>query len=69
MSDQIKVSPVPLRCVKILANVPQELAEIPRAFLKEGTAFMQRCTKRTCASSFSEGHENLELTYHNSRQA
>jgi len=23
----------------------KELAEIPRAFLKEGTAFMQRCTK------------------------
>jgi len=32
-----------------MADQLKELAEIPRDFLKDGTQFLNRCTKRECA--------------------
>ncbi|GAB7345956.1 hypothetical protein MBLNU457_4181t2 [Dothideomycetes sp. NU457] len=40
-----------------MADQLKEIAEIPRDFLKDGTQFLNRCTKRECALS----HPQLSL--------
>lgn len=31
-----------------MSDTLQEMADIPKDFFKDGTAFLNRCTKRTC---------------------
>ena len=47
-----------------MADAIQDLADIPKDFFKDGTAFLNRCTKRTSLLSKLPSHSLAPLTTH-----